>query len=59
MFSKLLELEPDNERDQARLYQYRDFILAIWEDPVIQVSSVVLRLSKCSGFDFKGLSSKS
>ena len=46
MFSKLLELEPDNERDQARLYQYRDFILAIWEDPVIQVSSVVLRLSK-------------
>ena len=59
MFSKLLELEPDNERDQARLYQYRDFILAIWEDPVIQVSSVVLWLSKCSGFDFKGLSSKS
>jgi hypothetical protein len=37
MFSKLEQLEPDEERDQARLYQYRDFVIAIWEDPAIQV----------------------
>jgi hypothetical protein len=34
---KLQELEPDEERDQARLYQYRDLVIAIWEDPAIQV----------------------
>ncbi len=37
MFSKLEQLEPDEERDQARLYQYRDFVIAIWEDSAIQV----------------------
>jgi hypothetical protein len=30
-------MEPDDERDQARLYQYSDFVIAIWEDPAIQV----------------------
>ncbi len=35
--SKLQELESDEERDQARLYQYRDFVIAIWEDPAIQI----------------------
>jgi hypothetical protein len=36
--SKIQELEPGEKRDQARLYNYRDFVIAIWEDPAIQVN---------------------
>ena len=33
---RLKELKPDVERDQARLWEYRDNILAIWEEQATQ-----------------------
>merc|ERR1711872_112234 len=32
----LEELKPDQEKDQNKLWEYRDNILAIWEEPAIQ-----------------------
>jgi len=34
--ARLKELKPDQEKDQAKLWEYRDNILAIWEEPAIQ-----------------------
>ena len=35
--ARLKELDSDDEKDQAKLWEYRDNILAIWEEPAIQV----------------------
>ena len=37
--NRLKELKPDQEKDQAKLWEYRDNILAIWEETAIQVSN--------------------
>jgi len=34
--TRLKELKPDQEKDQAKLWEYRDNILAIWEECAIQ-----------------------
>jgi len=34
--NRLKELKPDQEKDQAKLWEYRDNILAIWEETAIQ-----------------------
>jgi len=34
--ARLKELDSDDEKDQAKLWEYRDNILAIWEEPAIQ-----------------------
>ena len=38
--ARLKELAPDQEKDQAKLWEYRDNILAIWEEPAIQVHNI-------------------
>ena len=35
--ARLKLLEPDDAGSQAKLWEYRDNILALWEDPAIQV----------------------
>ena len=34
----LKELRPDEANSQAKLWEYSDSILALWEDPAIQVT---------------------
>ena len=34
--ARLKELRPDSERDQGKVWEYRDNISAIWEEPAIQ-----------------------
>ena len=36
--SRLLELKPDDERDHLKIWEVRDNVQAIWEDPAIKVS---------------------
>lgn len=36
--AKLSQMKPDSEKDQRKLWEYRDFINAIWEDPAIQAT---------------------
>ena len=40
--AKLRELKPDEEASQAKLWEYRVNIQALWEDPAIQVSRSLL-----------------
>ena len=35
---RLRELRPDEASSQAKLWEYSDSILALWEDPAIQVT---------------------
>ena len=35
---RLKELRPDEANSQAKLWEYSDSILALWEDPAIQVT---------------------
>ena len=40
--AKLRELKPDEEASQAKLWEYRVNIQALWEDPAIQVRRSLL-----------------
>ena len=35
--SRLSELKPDDERDHLKVWEIRDNVRAIWEDPAIKV----------------------
>ena len=41
--ARLKELKPDQDKDQAKLWEYRDNILAIWEEQAIQVRHLSAR----------------
>ena len=45
---RLKELKPDQEKDQAKLWEYRDNILAIWEESAIQVRKPQLAILMCT-----------
>ena len=45
--ARLRELKPDEEASQAKLWEYRVNIQALWEDPAIQVSNKVIKKTIC------------